>query len=614
MPLQRISAPEAATLQKVGYTVVDVSSPDEYAKGHPAGAYNVPHAFLTSAGDFKANPKFLAVMEGLFAKDVKLLVVCRIGKRSLAAAEALEAAGWVDLKELRPGLKGVMVSGRVEEPGWDTLGLPSEAVTEGRSWAEIKGPDSTPAPAVVEKGAAQATAGVQRVSAPEALTLQKIGYTIVDVSAPEEYGKGHPSGAFNVPHRFLTSSGDFKDNPDFLATMATIAKKDAKVLVVCRIGKRSLAAAEELYAAGYAQVMELRPGLKGVLNAEGRVDEPGWDTLMLPSETKTEGRSWDEIKPKSDTTAAAAKRAVADTGPFQRVAAPEALTLQKIGYTIVDVSAPEEYAKGHPKGAFNVPHRFLTGSGDFKDNPDFVATMATIAKKDAKVLVVCRIGRRSLAAAEELYAAGYTQLKELRPGLKGVLNAEGRVEEPGWDTLLLPSETKTEGRSWDEIKPKSDTTAVAAKRAAVDTGPIQRVSAPEAVTLQKVGYAFIDVSAPEEYAKGHPRGAINVPHAFFTATGGFKPNAKFLPVMQALFPQKDAKLLIVCRIGKRSFAAAEELERAGYTCLKELRPGLKGFVNAQGRVDEPGWDTLGLPSEPATEGGSYAEVEARAKV
>ena len=81
--------------------------------------------------------------------------------------------------------------------------------------------------------------------------------------------------------------------------------------------------------------------------------------------------------------------------------------------------------------------------------------------------------------------------------------------------------------------------------------------------------------------------------------------------MEALYP-KDTMILLIGKIGKRSLQAAEVLHAAGYSSVCELRPGYKGIVDNQGRYAEDGWETLGLPSEMATDGGSYQELKKKA--
>jgi rhodanese-related sulfurtransferase len=139
MPVTRVSATQAVHLQNVGYLMLDVRPPEEYAQSHPKAAVNVPHVFWGAGGSLKPNPDFLKVVEALYPKDRKILVVGRVGPRSLAAAEELVAAGFTDVCEMRPGMKGIVVAdGRYEENGWDQLGLPQEKITDGGTWAEMK--------------------------------------------------------------------------------------------------------------------------------------------------------------------------------------------------------------------------------------------------------------------------------------------------------------------------------------------------------------------------------------------------------------------------------------------------------------------------------------------
>jgi rhodanese-related sulfurtransferase len=140
--------------------------------------------------------------------------------------------------------------------------------------------------------------------------------------------------------------------------------------------------------------------------------------------------------------------------------------------------------------------------------------------------------------------------------------------------------------------------------------PIQRVSAEEAGQLVKEGgYRYVDVRSQAEYAGGHPAGADNVPF-MLAGPGGMQPNVDFLKMMQALY-DKDARLLVGCASGKRSAAAAQKLVELGYSDVIDVRPGYGGLRDPFGRVTEPGWAALGLPSELQTEGGSYEELRAR---
>jgi rhodanese-related sulfurtransferase len=105
----------------------------------------------------------------------------------------------------------------------------------------------------------------------------------------------------------------------------------------------------------------------------------------------------------------------------------------------------------------------------------------------------------------------------------------------------------------------------------------------EAAELTSSGaYTYADVRTPEEFAAGHPPGAINVP-VMLTSGGGMSPNPLFLSQFEQAFPDKGAQLAVGCASGKRSAMAASQLAQAGYV----------GLVNVEGGFSA--WQSLGLP-------------------
>jgi rhodanese-related sulfurtransferase len=140
---------------------------------------------------------------------------------------------------------------------------------------------------------------------------------------------------------------------------------------------------------------------------------------------------------------------------------------------------------------------------------------------------------------------------------------------------------------------------------------IQRVSPAEAQQLMnEQGFLYLDVRSEPEYAAGHPVGSHNVP-LMNAGPGGMEPNPDFLAVVQANFP-KDARLLIGCKAGGRSFKAGEVLINAGYTGIINQGAGFEGPRDAFGALIEKGWGPAGLPVETVTAGGSYAELKKKA--
>jgi phage shock protein E len=66
---------------------------------------------------------------------------------------------------------------------------------------------------------------------------------------------------------------------------------------------------------------------------------------------------------------------------------------------VVDVRTPSEYAAGHIAGARNID----------VEAGDFAANISSLDKK-ASYLVYCRSGRRSALAADQMAAAGFTDI------------------------------------------------------------------------------------------------------------------------------------------------------------------------------------------------------------
>ncbi len=140
---------------------------------------------------------------------------------------------------------------------------------------------------------------------------------------------------------------------------------------------------------------------------------------------------------------------------------------------------------------------------------------------------------------------------------------------------------------------------------------IVRVSAPEGAELLAQGYVYLDVRTEEEYAGGHPAGALNVPF-MASASGRLVQNPDFLAVARAVLPAAE-RVLVGCAAGGRSIKAAQAMLDAGFTCVVDLRPGYGGARNAFGQIVEPGWLAAGLPTELVTAGKSYAELARLAK-
>ena len=75
---------------------------------------------------------------------------------------------------------------------------------------------------------------------------------------------------------------------------------------------------------------------------------------------------------------------------------------QNDDYILVDVRRQDEFDAGYIPGAINIPNESITD----KEIPE-------LPNKDAKILVYCRSGNRSVQASEKLVKLGYTNIIEI---------------------------------------------------------------------------------------------------------------------------------------------------------------------------------------------------------
>jgi rhodanese-related sulfurtransferase len=108
-------------------------------------------------------------------------------------------------------------------------------------------------------------------------------------------------------------------------------------------------------------------------------------------------------------------------------------------------------------------------------------------------------------------------------------------------------------------------------------------------------YIYLDVRSVPEFEAGHAPGAINIPLLHLQPGVGMTPNQDFTSVVESAL-KKDAKLLVGCKAGGRSAKACEILGQMGYTDLTNIRGGFVAATDNTGRVIEPGWSMLNLPS------------------
>lgn len=124
---------------------------------------------------------------------------------------------------------------------------------------------------------------------------------------------------------------------------------------------------------------------------------------------------------------------------------------------------------------------------------------------------------------------------------------------------------------------------------------------------------YIDVRTAQEFANGHPTGAVNIPVAFADPARGMVLNPDFVRVVEGNFA-KDKQIILGCQSGARSARAAEMLLEAGYQDIANLIGGFGGMRDQRGKVIAPGWSASGLAvSHDNGDGVSYASLAEKVK-
>ena len=122
-------------------------------------------------------------------------------------------------------------------------------------------------------------------------------------------------------------------------------------------------------------------------------------------------------------------------------------------WTYIDVRTTEEFALGHPPGAYNVP--FLVRDPvtmQMTPNPDFVAVMAAHFPPERSYVLGCAMGGRSMHACGALGQMDFGSLVSMDGGFTGRRDPHGKTVQEGWHGLGYPSDTEAQpGHTYEEL-------------------------------------------------------------------------------------------------------------------------------------------------------------------
>jgi rhodanese-related sulfurtransferase len=105
---------------------------------------------------------------------------------------------------------------------------------------------------------------------------------------------------------------------------------------------------------------------------------------------------------------------------------------------------------------------------------------------------------------------------------------------------------------------------------------VREISLDEARARQAAGARLIDVREDDEWNAAHAAGAQHIGKGVIERD------------IETKVPDKDAELILYCGGGFRSVLASEALGRMGYTNVRSMIGGWRGWVAAGAPIERPG--------------------------
>lgn len=232
-------------------------------------------------------------------------------------------------------------------------------------------------------------------------------------------------------------------------------------------------------------------------------------------------------------------------------------------YLLVSVQSPEEYAKGHVPGAINIPLRQIAE-----------VKSLSLLPPGKKIVFTCDNGHRSMVAALFVGQLGYETyamsmglsywngpkagISSSYPGSAGYPVSTVNASPRQTSTLPLMADTGTNGR--EMIIARTRAILANDRNLFIDRGEVYA----RADQGGDSGYFLVSLQRPEDYAKGHVPGAINIPFSEIAKAESLKK----LP--------HDKKIVLICYVGHWAGSAALFLNQLGYEAY-DMRFGTLGW-------------------------------------
>jgi rhodanese-related sulfurtransferase len=346
-------------------------------------------------------------------------------------------------------------------------------------------------------------------------------HAVLDLRERAAYERGHVYWTTSLPRRLLETR---------LPPLVTA--RSTPIVLIDEDGSLSELARPTLAAMGYTDVRALAGGL-AAWRAE---DRPTVQGLNVPSKVFGE-RALHEFKTPQVSCPELAKR----------IARGDDMV-------IVDSRTPEEYHRGCIPGAWSVPGGELV-----------LRIGELVARPDQTIVVHCGGRTRSYIGAESLR----------RMGLPNPIIAleNGTM---GWQLAGLELERGAE-RWAPAPSPRSRAAAAEVASRVARSDGLRGVTADQLKNMQARRadenlYVF-DVRTTEEYAAGHPAGAV------------WAPGGQAVQAIDDYLAVRGAQIVFVCDDGSRAALTAAWYGRLGFRKVAYLEGGISAWQAAGGALE-----------------------------
>jgi rhodanese-related sulfurtransferase len=484
--------------------VIDVREPSELEEtGHIPGAVNIPVKTLVDN---------LALLPADL--DEAIVVYCKSGTRSTYAWTMLNLLGYTNVRNMTAGMDGWVKAELATEPGIVPAEEISTPIIENEAlYQAVKEFANNPP---------EGWATIKNTDVNEML-INGEKFVFVDARRADEFDAGYIDPAVNIPlEEVMSRMGEIDPN--------------AKVVVYCKSGIRSLIYTIALRMNGFTNVHSMSGGYVG------------WQTAELPV-----------VGAAPDFKSLFAKM-IANNGSEKSYGTmpADALNSELIenpDLFVIDVREPSELEEnGHIPGAVNIPVKTLA------DNPALLP-----ADLDTPIVVYCKSGTRSTYAWTILNLLGYTNVRNMTAGMDGWLKSELGVDEG-----VAPAEEISTPIIFDEKL------YLAVKDFANNPpegwASIKNVDVNE-MLVNAEEFVLIDARRADEFEAGYIDPAVNIPlEEVISRMGEIDPNAKNI---------------VYCKSGIRSLIYTIALRMNGYNNVLSMSGGYVGWEAAELPVVTP---------------------------